>query len=477
MQEPKIFISYSWSSSHHQEMVKYWADRLIADGIDVILDIYDLNEGDNKYAFMESMVTDNSVTHVLVVCDSKYTEKANARAAGVGTESQIISSEVYKKVQQSKFIPILCEFDDDGEPIVPVFMDSRIGINFSTPELVNENWEQLVRLLYGKPAHVKPKKGKAPTYITSDKSLPTSPIAAKFESFKQALIQDKKGLSMFRQDFIDSCIVYADALRVREQPELKDLPQKILDDCGKLKPVRNYLCDWILLEGKITQPEEMTDFVISTLESVRGLASRPRELNGWNVAWFQAHKFFAYETFLYAVAALIKIGAYKVLHEVLTSNYIIPEVDRYGDVSFEPFDTFYGNCDVLQSALAPEQKNLISPEAELVNRQADRQDLPFDDIKQADLLILLMSFIQSTRWYPRTLLYSGYRAGYELFLRAEQHKYFTRLSEITGGQTADELRNIVNTAYEAHQVNQWTDFWRSANFKEQMNINKWDTIK
>lgn len=68
MQEPKIFISYSWSNSHHQEMVKYWADRLIADGIDVILDIYDLNEGDNKYAFMESMVTDNSVTHVLVVC-------------------------------------------------------------------------------------------------------------------------------------------------------------------------------------------------------------------------------------------------------------------------------------------------------------------------------------------------------------------------------------------------------------------------
>jgi hypothetical protein len=97
MNEPKVFISYSWSSSHHQEMVKYWADRLIADGIDVIIDIYDLNEGDNKYTFMESMVTDSSVTHVLVICDAKYAEKADSRTAGVGTESQIISSEVYKK--------------------------------------------------------------------------------------------------------------------------------------------------------------------------------------------------------------------------------------------------------------------------------------------------------------------------------------------------------------------------------------------
>ena len=110
--QPKVFISYSWSSTHHQEMVKYWADRLIQDGVDVILDIYDLNEGDDKYAFMESMITDEEVTHVLVVCDTKYTEKANARAKGVGTESTIISSEVYSKVKQSKFIPILCEFGD-----------------------------------------------------------------------------------------------------------------------------------------------------------------------------------------------------------------------------------------------------------------------------------------------------------------------------------------------------------------------------
>ena len=79
--QPKVFVSYSWSSSRHQELVKSWADRLIEDGVEVILDIYELKEGQDKYAFMESMVIDKTVTHVLVICDKAYSEKADARVA------------------------------------------------------------------------------------------------------------------------------------------------------------------------------------------------------------------------------------------------------------------------------------------------------------------------------------------------------------------------------------------------------------
>lgn len=92
-------------------------------------------------------------------------------------------------------------------------------INFSSSEAKNENWEQLIRLLYGKPQHIKPKKGKAPAFITSDTPAPTSEVFAKYNSLKQALLQDKKGLNHYRRDFIDSCISYADDLRVRAYGE------------------------------------------------------------------------------------------------------------------------------------------------------------------------------------------------------------------------------------------------------------------
>src|SRR5690348_5868116 len=97
---PEAFISYSWTSESHREMVRNWADRLSADGVEIVLDQYDLKEGNDKNAVMERMVTDPSVTHVLLVCDRVYSEKADARKAGVGTESQIISQEVYNKVDQ-----------------------------------------------------------------------------------------------------------------------------------------------------------------------------------------------------------------------------------------------------------------------------------------------------------------------------------------------------------------------------------------
>lgn len=164
---PKAFMSYSWSSPGIRGLIREWAERLSADGIEVVLDQIDLKEGDDKYAFMERMVTDQSVTHVLVFSDSTYARKADQRQAGVGTESQIISREIYEKVEQSKFIPIVCEFEESGEPCLPVFMKSRIWINFATPEAVNDNWEQLIRRVFGKPAFERPKLGKPPAYITA----------------------------------------------------------------------------------------------------------------------------------------------------------------------------------------------------------------------------------------------------------------------------------------------------------------------
>ena len=106
--KPKVFISYAWSSEEYRQKVLSFADQLINDGVDVLLDRY-LAPGIDLTAFMESSVNDESVTNVLILMDKVYTEKANKRQGGVGTETQIISPELYGKVEQTKFIPVLFE--------------------------------------------------------------------------------------------------------------------------------------------------------------------------------------------------------------------------------------------------------------------------------------------------------------------------------------------------------------------------------
>ena len=55
---PKIFISYAWGSS---DLVLELAQRLVSHGVDVVLDKWDLKEGQDKYAFMERCVNDPEI--------------------------------------------------------------------------------------------------------------------------------------------------------------------------------------------------------------------------------------------------------------------------------------------------------------------------------------------------------------------------------------------------------------------------------
>lgn len=44
-ENPKLFVSYSWSSPEHEKWVINLATELVEDGVDVIFDKWDLKEG------------------------------------------------------------------------------------------------------------------------------------------------------------------------------------------------------------------------------------------------------------------------------------------------------------------------------------------------------------------------------------------------------------------------------------------------
>ena len=111
---PKIFISYSWTNPVHEDWVINLAERMVSDGVDIVIDKWNLKEGQDKFNFMETMVKSKDIQKVLIILDRKYSEKAEQRAGGVGTETQIISPKIYGDVSQEKFIPIVSEKDENG---------------------------------------------------------------------------------------------------------------------------------------------------------------------------------------------------------------------------------------------------------------------------------------------------------------------------------------------------------------------------
>ena len=121
---PKVFVSYSWAGKARAKRI---ADFLRTEcGVDVVIDIYHLKPGQNKYAFMQRIVDDASIDRVLVLCDQAYQERANNFEGGVGDEATIISPKIYKDAKQTKFLPVVMEKDDEGNPYIPTFADGRI---------------------------------------------------------------------------------------------------------------------------------------------------------------------------------------------------------------------------------------------------------------------------------------------------------------------------------------------------------------
>ena len=147
MEHPKTFISYSWASKSYVEFVIDLADKLVFDGVDVIFDQYDMAVGHDMFYFMEKIA---EADKVLILCDKTYMEKANSRKHGVGTETRIITPELFKDAEQTKFIPVVTESWD----YVPIFLRSLKAIDI-TPGKRKEGYTKLLQAIYDIPEAVK----------------------------------------------------------------------------------------------------------------------------------------------------------------------------------------------------------------------------------------------------------------------------------------------------------------------------------
>ncbi|EEV7177231.1 hypothetical protein EIT82_24100, partial [Escherichia coli] len=175
-EHPKVFVSYSWTTPEHEEFVINLAEDLVSSGVDVIIDKWCLRDGHDSYSFMESMVNDKTISKVMIISDRGYAEKANNRKGGVGTETQIISPEIYSSSEQTKFVVVVTEKDENGHFYVPTFYKGRLFIDMTDPSKMTEGVERILRWVFDKPVFVKPELGKIPAFLdeSPDVSLGTT---------------------------------------------------------------------------------------------------------------------------------------------------------------------------------------------------------------------------------------------------------------------------------------------------------------
>lgn len=139
MSAPRLFVSYSHDSIEHKKWVFDLAWRLRAEfGIDVLLDVWDVNLGGDLPRFMEGIAQSDKV---LMVCSSSYVGKCEeALGGGVAYEKMLVTPKILRDVYGNIVIPLIRNNDT---AIMPVFIAGKRFIDFRD----DTKYESLIREL------------------------------------------------------------------------------------------------------------------------------------------------------------------------------------------------------------------------------------------------------------------------------------------------------------------------------------------
>lgn len=466
---PKVFISYSWSSKAHEDFVVRFCKELLNKGIDVVLDKWHLKPGNDKYAFMEKMVNDDSIDKVLIISDKTYTEKANRRKGGVGTESQIISKEMYEKINQEKFIPVVVEYDEQDNATLPTFLASRIYIDLSPSSDYLSEFEKLVRIIHNEPELIKPEVGTKPDFSTKPIADSSLEVRALGKFINTAHNNPTDEFSTMIEYFEAQVIFLEDHLLVyNEETHPDNVYSSVLD----LKSSRDMFLQ--LLETIIKKHDE-DKYYQAILDHFENLATfhYPNDGSGvYNRILYDNIRYYTQMSFTYFITFLIKYHKPDIVDLVLNHSFYVKNRPNSRHISFTEFQDHNQTLDQLY--VKKHNLDTRSLFADIAKEQADVCKIEYEELMQTDFILALRSVFSGIQryWFPNLIVHRRRWSAwpFEIFDRAQAERHFIELSIILQFANKADLVQKYEKAYEDYGLDNWKWGHDRIPFKDYMNL-------
>lgn len=399
IENPKVFISYAWGSDEYQNKVLAFVSQLRSDGIDTIFDKWDLTEGNDTYAFMEKCVNDPSVTNVLMLLDPIYAQKADDHSGGVGTETQIISAKVYQEVTQDKFIPVLMERDEKGDMCKPTYLQTRLHFDLSLEEKYDNEYQRLVKKLYGEEVYVKPELGKKPSWV--DKPITVSPKSIVVYDSLKGLQPDKvkkESFIKFLNNISKRMLDFSN-----KHPNLNDKEYlELYDSTESIKT------EYFLLLKNFSYVDDSSKLIASFFEDTYNALPNDSSIGG------EIIEVLIHELFLYTIANFIKYKDYSSTGYFLGKTYFNQR--QYNTkLAADSFDMFYSgskHSNLDTAVCTRDAQRYFSGTAKYWISNINTEFCTKEQFVLADLICFNYSvygkdYISGRPWFPVTYIYDN----------------------------------------------------------------------
>lgn len=443
---PHVFISYSWTSEEFKNRVIELATYLVNDGIDVKLDVWDLKDGQDKYAFMEQCVTDSSIDKVLIICDSGYAKKADARKGGVGDETVIISPKVYGNVKQEKFIPVIMERDKNGVPYMPAYLKGRMYKDL-TGDNYDSGYQELIRNIYEQPSRRKPELGTKPSWLDEKEPAALFPIK---EAERKIQAHMGKISSAAVSDFID---VYLEAIEKFYKKNIS--PEEYLEYFNAMKEYRDVFLDYIKRASETTDHfgsfmADTFEKLYNTLFDVKTFEKKGISANYEDFDLFRLH---IWELFVCTVTYLLHKEAYKDLNELLVHTYFLRTSPLSNEIQPFSYEMIRFRSDMMEETIKPNASDELKSKYTLTGHYLcnEREYPPIytgRNIANADLFLYqvynglgLEDLTRGYAWFPTCYIYADRHDS--IWERLISKRFCEKIMPLFGVITIDDLKERI----------------------------------
>jgi hypothetical protein len=431
---PRLFVSYSWTNQAHIDWVMQLATDLRAYGVETVIDRWDLREGQDAHSFMEQSVRGDAIDKAILVCDRKYVDRANKREGGVGAESQVVTSSIYKDVEQTKFTAVVTESDDDGAPVLPNFLTSRIFIDFRNSEEYSERLQQLVRWVFDKPLYRKPDVGPRPEFINDQ--IDFEPIRFHGNSLQGHNSAGRRDLGRFLDE---ACRQKADFTVEMSTDEPND--ETIYRGIKSLPPIISQIIgefDNVLIERELSDVE----IDLATEYFGRIVQNYEKGSTSWSG---DVTKFFGQFICTAILSRALKFRRFNTAESILQSVLIKMS---YGGVTAEtiPLKSLNTYLKSLESRNERLKLRRLSLHSDIIKEICEIIKIDLFEYMQADLILYFReSDTKYSRfWWPDSLLYAADTHGpLPLFARALQPSFRDRLMPMIGVSDKNALEELI----------------------------------
>lgn len=399
--KPKVFISYTWSNDDYIIKVSQFVNRLVSDGVNVLFDQYEMKPGKSLNNYMEKCVIDPTVTNVLILLNPDYKTKAESRTGGTGIETQIISTEVYKDLDNEKFIPILFDkMGKDANSCVPTYLKDRYRLDLSEESHYEDMYMAVLRTIYKKPAFVKPAIGERPSWI-DNKNDELNYDISKVAKIRE-MIQRKNGnlkryvLNALHKDLLDI--------------HFSELKPSYCEDFESSYPLFfKFRNQFIVSINEMIEENNIEDFIFDFFEDIDSLVGYDTSDLYVKNTYLRILK---HELIVETISTLFKNQKYSVIGSLIGRTYISGK--QYECQNFEKFFYSLSNQNIYNIDKQLGQKygdgttSILTGLGDYWIRHLPEPFVNRDDFSFADVLISNLSIAITNKdcsWFALTYVY------------------------------------------------------------------------